>query len=123
MGTAVVTKNAPQPATDVSARCEWAGGSPYSLSLLVQRGTVAKSSFDNAVSGGFDAPAVTVAGADIRVRLGANEKPRNYRLVSVAAYNGTYYVYYTVQGISREDALATDMATALVRDTFKKLPA
>jgi len=121
-GTATVTKTVPQPPTDVSSRCEWTGGSPYTLSLLVQRGTNAKSSFDNAVSGGFAAPAVTLAGTDLRVRLGAHETSRNYRLVSVAAYNGTYYVYFTIQGTDRTDAAATDIATGLVRDALKKLP-
>ena len=116
-----VTKTAPQPATEVSSRCEWTGGSPYSLSLLVQRGTSAKSSFDNAVSGGFSAPAVTLPGTDTRVRLGAHETSRNYRLVSVAAYNGTYYVYFTIQGVDRTDTAATEIATGLVRDALKKL--
>jgi hypothetical protein len=120
--TTPVTKTVPQPPTDVSSRCEWTGGSPYTLSLLVQRGSNAKSSFDNAVSGGFAAPAVTLSGTDTRVRLGAHETSRNYRLVSVAAYNGTYYVYFTIQGTDRTDAAATDIATGLVRDALKKLP-
>ena len=117
-----VSKTAPQPATEVSSRCEWTGGSPYTLSLLVQRGSSAKSSFDNAVSGGFSAPASTLPGTDTRIRLGAHETSRNYRLVSVAAYNGTYYVYFTIQGTDRTDAAATDIATGLVRDALKKLP-
>ena len=120
--TPPVTKTVPQPATEVSSRCEWTGGSPYSLSLLVQRGSSAKSSFDNTVSGGFAAPAVTLTGADTRVRLGAHETSRNYRLVSVAAYNGTYYVYFTIQGTDRTDAAATEIATGLIRDALKKLP-
>jgi hypothetical protein len=59
------------------------------------------------------------SGADTRVRLGARET--NRRLVSVAAYNGTYYVYFTIQGPDRADAAATEIATGLVRDTLKKL--
>ena len=116
-----VSKTAPQPATEVSSRCEWTGGSPYTLSLLVQRGSTAKSSFDNTVSGGFAAPASTIPGADTRIRLGAHETSRNYRLVSIAAYNGTYYVYFTIQGTDRTDDAATDIATGLVRDALKKL--
>ena len=104
--------------TDASTRCEWAGGAAYSLSLVVQRGTTAKSSFDNTVSGGFNAPSSTLAGADKRVRRGAHEASR--RVVSIAAFNGTCYVYFTIQGPDRADAAATDIATGLVRDTLKK---
>jgi hypothetical protein len=120
--TPAVSKTVPQAPTDVSSRCEWTGGSPYSLSLLVRRGSTAKSSFDNTVSGGFVVPAVTLAGTDTRVSFGAHETSRNYRLVSVAAYNGTYYVYFTIQGTDRTDAAATEIATGLVRDALKKLP-
>jgi hypothetical protein len=121
MGEAVASKSAPQPATDVSSRCEWKSGGIHSLSLLVQRGTTAKSSFDNTVSGGFVAPVPTLAGTDTRVRLGAPETNRDYRLVSVASYNGTYYVYFTIQGPRRADDVATSIATGLVRDALKKL--
>jgi hypothetical protein len=119
MGGSVASKAAPQAATEVSSRCEWKGGGPYSLSLLVRRGNDAKSSFDNTVSSGFSA--TTLAGADARVRLGARETSRNYRLVSYAAYNGTYFVHVVLQGPDREDAAATDAAAGLVRSALSKL--
>ena len=120
MAGSVASKEAPQPATDASSRCEWKGGGPYTLSLLIQRGTTAKSSFENTTSGGFT-PATFAAG-DARVRLGAHETSRDYRIVSFAAFNGTYYVYVTVQGRERADAAATDIAAGLVRTVLSKLP-
>ena len=87
----------------------------------MQRGTTAKSSFDNTVSGGFVAPASTIAGVDARIRLGADETSRDYRLVSIASYNGTYYVYFTIQGPRRTDDVANEISKGLVRDALKKL--
>jgi hypothetical protein len=118
--TAVASKGAPQPATDVASRCDWTGGI-YSISLTVRKGTNAKSSFDNVVSSGFTP--TTLTGSDARVNLGARETSRNYRLVTYAAYNGTYFVYILLQGRDRPDTEATEAAATLVRTTLSKLGA
>jgi hypothetical protein len=120
MGAAVASKNAPQPANEIMSRCDWTGGI-YSIGLTVRKGTNAKSSFDNVVSSGFSSTPLT--GADARVNLGARETSRNYRLVSYAAYNGTYFVHVVLQGRDRADAEATDAAATLVRATLSKLGA
>lgn len=74
------------------------------------------------MKGGFVSPAATLPGTDTRVSLGTPETNRDYRLVSVASYNGTYYVYFTIQGPRRADDVAIDIAKGLVRDSLKKLP-
>lgn len=120
MGAAVASKNAPQPANEIMSRCDWTGGI-YSIALTVRKGTNAKTSFDNVVSTGFVSTLLT--GADARVNLGARETSRNYRLVSYAAYNGTYFVHVVLQGRDRPDTDATEAAAALVRTTLSKLGA
>ena len=119
MAGTVASKAANQPPTDVSATCMWAGGGIYSMSLIVRRGTSAKSSFDNTVSSGF--VATTLTGSDARVRLGAPEPARDYRLVSYAAYNNVHFVYLTIQGRNLADAAATEKAAGLVRTILSKL--
>jgi hypothetical protein len=121
LGAPVASKKAPQAPSDISTRCDWTGGT-YTIALTVRKGSNAKSSFDNTVSSGFTATTLTgVTGADARVSLGARETSRNARLVSYAAYNGTYFVYITLQGPDRADAPATDAAASLVRATLSKL--
>ena len=119
MAGTVASKAANQPPTDVATTCMWAGGGIYSMSLIVRRGTSAKTSFDNTVSSGF--AATTLAGSDARVNLGAPEAARDYRLVSYAAYNGTHFVYLTIQGRNRADVAATEIAAGLVRTVLTKL--
>jgi hypothetical protein len=119
-GTAITNKVAPQPATDIVSRCDWTGGI-YTIALTVRKGTSAKSSFDNVVSSGFTP--TTLTGSDARVNLGAREASRNLRLISYAAYNGTYFVYVVIQGRDRPDTEATEAAATLVRTTLSKLGA
>jgi hypothetical protein len=119
MAGTVASKAASQPPTDSSATCMWAGGGVYSMTLLVRRGTSAKTSFDNVVSSGF--AAATLAGAEARVNLGAPDTARDYRLVTFAAYNGVHFVNLTLQGRNRPDAAATDTAAGVARVALSKL--
>jgi hypothetical protein len=118
LGAPVASKKAPQAPSDSSTRCDWTGGT-YTIALTVRKGSNAKSSFDNTVSSGF--AATTLAGSDARVGLGARDASRNARLVSYAAYNGTYFVYISLQGPDRADAAATEAAATLARATLAKL--
>jgi hypothetical protein len=112
-------KSAPQPPTEVSARCEWASGT-RTISLLVRQGSNAQSDFGNAAP---DFVAATIPGAEGQVRLGARESDRDYRLVTFLAFDGRYYVSVTLQGPDRADAPATEAAASLVRATLASLPA
>jgi hypothetical protein len=112
-------KSAPQPPTEISARCEWTSGT-RTISLLVRQGSNAQSDYGNAAP---DFVAATIPGAEGRVRLGARESQRDYRLVTFLAFDGRYYVSVTLQGPDRADAPATEAAASLVRATLANLPA
>jgi hypothetical protein len=122
MGAPVASKAAPQAATEISSRCQWAGGQ-YSIGLLVQKGTAAKSSFDNLSSAFVTTDTDADANVEARVGLGARETSR--RLVTYAAYRDKdkIYIYVTLQGVDRADAAATEAAATLVRATLSKLGA
>jgi hypothetical protein len=110
---------APQPANETSTSCDWAKGQPHSLALQVRAGTNAASSFANAIGAGFSE--VDLEPAEGWIRLGARESARDYRLVSFAAYDGTYYVYFTLQGPDRDDAASTDVAISLAEVVYASL--
>jgi hypothetical protein len=107
MGGAIDTKDSPQPPTDISARCEWTSGT-RTISLLVRQGPNAESDFGNAAP---DFVAVQMTEAQAQVRLGADDKDDNYRLVTLLAYDGQYYVSVILQGPSRDDVPALRAAS------------
>jgi len=113
------TKTSPQPPTDISARCEWTSGT-RTISLLVRQGPNVQSDFGNAAP---DFVAVPMPEAQAQVRLGADDKEDNYRLVTLLAYDGQYYVSVILQGPSRDDAPATEAAESLMRAALGKLQA
>lgn len=117
LGAGAIAGVAPQPPTDVASRCDWTSGQ-YTLSLLVRRGANAKSSFDNAVDGFAE---TTVGGADARIQLGARETARNYRFVALSTWDGTHYVYFSLQGSDRDDAAADEVVTTLAGKVFEAL--
>jgi hypothetical protein len=111
------TSTSPQPPTDISARCEWTSGT-RTISLLVRQGPNAESDFDNATEGFVP---VQFSEAEAQVLLGVDEKDRDYRLVTLLAYDGQYYVSVTLQGPSRDDAPATQAAASLVQAALVNL--
>jgi hypothetical protein len=117
MGGAADTKESPQPPTDISARCEWTSGT-RTISLLVRQGPNAQSDFGNAAP---DFVPVQMVEAQAQVRLGVDEKDRDYRLVTLLAYDGQYYVSVILQGPSREDVPALRAAESLMQAALVNL--
>lgn len=117
VGVAGVEGTSPQPATDVSTRCEWQSGQ-YSVSLLVRQGPTAQASFDNTADG---FTAITIPDAEAKTRLGAREPSRNYRLVAISAFDGSSYVYISLQGPDRDDAASQEVLVSLANSVFARL--
>jgi hypothetical protein len=114
----------PQKPNESSSRCEWALGELHSLSLTVRAGPNAENTFNNTVKvTGFTH--VPMTGADGWINLGARESqkdnPRDYRLVSFGAYDGTYYVYFTLQEPDRDDGASTQLALSLATEVYNAL--
>ena len=89
--------------------------------MLVRQGPNAQSDFGNAAP---DFVAVQMPEAQARVRLGADDKEDNARLVTFLAYDGQYYVSIILRrAIARDDAPATEAAESLMRAALGNLQA
>jgi len=117
IGAASVDGTSPQPASDMATRCEWQSGQ-YSLSLLVRIGPTARTSFDNTADG---FTVITIPDAEAKTRLGAREPSRNYRLVAISAFDGSSYVYISLQGPDRDDAASQEVLVSLANSVFARL--
>jgi hypothetical protein len=109
----------PQKPNEISSRCIWSPGAAHSLNLDVRAGSNAETTFNNTIVGGFTQ--VSFAPAEGWIMLGARESDRNYRLVIFEAYDGTYYIHLSLQGPDRDDAAATQVATALASEVYAVL--
>jgi hypothetical protein len=116
-GTAAPSQH--QKPNEISSQCDWSLGQPHSLSLVVRAGSNAENTFNNTFTEAFAVPLPPPLKGGME--LGARESARDYRLVILEAYDGTYYVHLTLQGPDRDDAAATQAATALVQEVYANL--
>ena len=89
------------------------------MALQVRAGANAENTYNNTIVTGFTQ--IDFAPANGWMMLGARESDRNYRLIAFAGYDGVHYVYFTLQGPDRDDAAATEIATALASEIYALL--